>query len=101
MWILNFYRGMVKENFYENRSIPDEYLEILSPYHLEILKNTYYALHGKKFESPEFDKYFGSQIYHKYKPRDDFKESDLSEIQIANVKKIIEYQKKLKILENK
>jgi hypothetical protein len=79
---------------YSDHSLPDELLQRLSFRQLRFLRNAYYALHGRKFESPDLDEFFRKRYW--YKPREDFKETDLTEVQRENVKRISEYEEKLK-----
>lgn len=76
-----------------NLNLPDEYLESLTLSQLRILRNMFFAIHGRIFKSPELDSYF--RRFEWYKPREDFKEADLTEIQKRNVDRILEYEKKL------
>ncbi|OGG46268.1 MAG: hypothetical protein A3F84_07945 [Candidatus Handelsmanbacteria bacterium RIFCSPLOWO2_12_FULL_64_10] len=79
---------------YSDHPLPDEMLQRLSFQQLRFLRNAYYALHGRKFESPDLDEFFRKRGW--YKPREDFRETDLTEVQRENVKRISEYEEKLK-----
>jgi hypothetical protein len=80
--------------YLEKAYIPYEVLESLTLSQLRILRNAYFALHGRIFKSPELDSYFRKNEW--YKPREDFKETDLTEIERKNVEKILEYEKRIK-----
>jgi len=85
-----FYDGHTKET----PEIHENELENLNLWQLRILRNTFFADHGKIFKSPELDGYFRSKPW--YEPRDDFKEADLTEIERKNVEKIFKYERRLK-----
>ncbi len=57
------------------------------------LRNEIYARHGRLFTTPEMKQIFESVRW--YKPRQDFKESELNEIEKKNVEFIFEYEKKM------
>lgn len=79
---------------YSERKVDRAQLEHLSLWQLKILRNTIYAFHGKIFKDPELDKYF--RKYDWYKPRLDFKESDLNKTEKENIAAIMEYENELK-----
>ena len=60
---------------------------------VKALRNEIYARHGRIFTTPEMKRIFEAAPW--YKPRGDFKESDLNEIEKKNVELIIEYEKKM------
>lgn len=57
------------------------------------LRNEIFARHGRLFSSFEMKQIFESAPW--YKPRNDFKESDLNEIEKKNVELISDYEKKM------
>ena len=57
------------------------------------LRNEIYARHGRVFTTPEIKQIFEGLPW--YKPRPDFKETDLSAIEKKNVEFIFEYEKKM------
>lgn|SRR5574337_201114 len=71
-----------------------ERLELLSLSQLKILRNSIYAFHGMIFKDPELDKYF--RKYDWYKPRPDFKETELNNIEKENIASIMGYEKELR-----
>lgn len=79
---------------YGKEIIPDELLQDRYPWQLRLLRNTFFAGHGKRFQDPELAKYFQARAW--YHPRDDFKDSDLNEIEQENARKIqgLERQRK-------
>jgi hypothetical protein len=85
-----FFYGLTEETL----EIYEGELENLNLWQLRILRNTFFAIHGKIFKSPELDGYFRSKPW--YEPRDDFKETDLTEIERKNVEKILQYERGLK-----
>jgi YARHG domain-containing protein len=74
--------------------IERERLELLSFWQLKIVRNSIYAMHGKIFKDSELDKYF--RQFNWYKPRQDFKESDLNNIEKENVSAISKYESELR-----
>jgi len=79
---------------YDKKVIPDEMLDMLSSKQLRLFRNTFYAVHGKIFQSQELNNYFKNEQRSCYKPNPDFKESDLNDIEKANIQKIADYEKK-------
>jgi hypothetical protein len=66
-------------------------LETLSLFDLRQFRNTFFAWHGRIFKDPELQRSFeGSGTF--YKPRPDYKEGDLNEIERRNVRTISEYE---------
>lgn len=61
--------------------------------YIKTLRNEIYARHGRIFTTPEMKQIFESAPW--YKPRKDFKDSDLNEIEKRNVDFIFEYEKKM------
>jgi hypothetical protein len=60
---------------------------------IKTLRNEIYARHGRIFTTAEMEKIFEAAPW--YKPRSDFKESDLNEIEKKNIEFITEYEKKM------
>ncbi len=56
------------------------------------LRNEIFARHGRIFTTPEMKRIFESAPW--YKPRPDFKESELSDIEKKNIEFIFEFEKK-------
>ncbi len=65
----------------------------LAPEELRVLRNTIFALHGYSFESVELSDHFTQQTW--YRPRQEFSESDLSDIDRYNVELILNYESSL------
>lgn len=68
-------------------------LEKLSNHDLFIARNEIYARHGRKFKSSELQQYFGSKSW--YTPTiesDDFADSMLSDIELANARLMLEIE---------
>lgn len=75
-----------------NESSPMDF-PIMQRFYVKALRNEIYARHGRIFTTPEMKQIFESSPW--YKPRKDFKESDLNEIEKKNVEFIFEYEKKM------
>jgi hypothetical protein len=71
-----------------NTAIGDNTLGDLFAEDLRVLRNEIYARHGRVFKDKELQKYFDSQAW--YKPNPDFKDDQLSEIEVGNLAKIRE-----------
>ena len=71
--------------------LKEEYLNNLPLARLRLLRNTFYAIHGKIFSEPDLDAYFRKTEW--YKPREEFREGDLTTIEQENVRKIIEKER--------
>lgn len=64
---------------------------------LRIVRNAIYALHGYKFKSKELEEYFtkvGKYWNPPYKVNPDFSEDELTEIEKANIKNLLEEEKR-------
>jgi hypothetical protein len=68
--------------------INDEFLGPLFAEDLRVLRNEMYARHGRVFKDAKLQKYFAAQSW--YKPNPDFKDDQLSEIEVKNLAKIRE-----------
>jgi hypothetical protein len=68
--------------------ITDEFLGPLFLEDLRVLRNEIYARHGRIFKDKALQKYFESQAW--YKPNADFKDDQLTEIEVRNLAKIRE-----------
>ncbi|TAE61774.1 MAG: YARHG domain-containing protein [Nostocales cyanobacterium] len=64
-----------------------------SGYELDIMRNTIFAIHGRRFDTPELQAYFDQQSWYnpQYSPQD-FPVSLLSKIEIENAEFINQYQ---------
>jgi hypothetical protein len=76
---------------YDRRLISDSELEALSPNQLRILRNTFYARHGRIFQSQDLREFFNSCEW--YRPREDFNEKELNDFEKENIKNILELEK--------
>lgn len=63
---------------------------------LTLMRNEIFAFHGRKFQDAALRQYFSNKSY--YRPRADFKESDLSQVQRQNAQFIFNYQKANKLM---
>lgn len=71
-----------------------EDLDGLSAQDCKIARNEIYARHGRKFKDRELQEHFDSCDWYEGRIEpDDFKETELSEIEIANKDLIVEYEK--------
>jgi hypothetical protein len=84
------YRTEHLERWYEDRFSDDDPMPRLC---IKALRNEIYARHGRIFTTDEMKEIFEKAPW--YKPRPDFKESDLNEIEKKNVELILEYEKKM------
>ena len=70
-------------------------LEGLDEGECRIARNEIYARHGRRFDDEELQKYFDDKAWYEGKiDADDFKENELSDIEMANRDLIVEYEKK-------
>jgi hypothetical protein len=81
---------------FKDKPVGDDFLDILSLSQLRLFRNAFYALHGKKFGAPDLDAYFRNSEW--YQPRNDYRDTNLTEIERENVRKIIAKEKWLKKL---
>lgn len=83
---------------YVDHPVPDELLHALSRRQLKLLRNTFFAGHGRIFKDPELQSFFDASSvsrYGWYTARADFKDADLNENERRNVQKIMRYEKDL------
>lgn len=66
-------------------------LEGIPSSELRLLRNTIYARHGRIFDSPEMRRYFSNRPW--YTPRSDYRDSDLTSIDQANIRLILAAEK--------
>jgi hypothetical protein len=81
-----FYFKQYADWEYQKEVIPDALLGGKRPWQLRLLRNMFFAGHGKRFQDPGLARYFEARSW--YHPKDDFKNTDLNEIEKANVRKI-------------
>jgi hypothetical protein len=72
---------------FRSNGLSDSMLTGLSLYDLRVLRNEVYARHGRRFTTPWLGDYFAHEPW--YKPRADYSDSMLSEIEKANVTLIV------------
>ena len=102
VWVLNTSGRKELGNFiwkYDKEYISEETLSNLTPLELKILRNTFYAKHGRVFYDVSMNECF--KKFDWYKSALSFKESDLNDIEKENIGRITEYEKKLKDIQNK
>jgi len=91
-----FFRDQGKRNEYTRRwfrkSDTLSYLKKQSPEKLRLIRNEIYAIYGYRFKSKDLHEYFSNQSW--YTPRNDFKESELTDLEKENVNKILEIEKR-------
>jgi hypothetical protein len=83
---------------YASSPVKEEFLDTLSRAQLRLLRNTFFAGHGRTFDDPELQRHFDLQSaknYGWYRPRADFKETDLSPVERDNVRRIKAYEDNL------
>lgn len=66
-------------------------LEGIPQNELRLLRNTIYARHGRVFDNPEMRRYFSSRSW--YTPRSDYRDSDLTSVDQANIRLILATEK--------
>ena len=85
---------------FADKPVGDDFLDILSLAQLRLFHNAFYAYHGKKFNAPDLNAYFKDKNW--YKPRDDYSDTDLTDIERENVRKIAAKEEWLnKLVESK
>lgn len=79
----------------DKEELDESDLEGLSEKECKIARNEIYARHGRKFKDDELQSYFNDRDWYEgtINP-DDFKESDLSDIEIKNKDLIVSFEKK-------
>jgi hypothetical protein len=71
---------------FQDKLLSDTMLAHVRLYELRVLRNEVFARHGRRFQTPWLASYFAEQPW--YKPNPSFRESDISEIEKANLKLI-------------
>ncbi|HJQ23683.1 MAG TPA: YARHG domain-containing protein [Blastocatellia bacterium] len=72
---------------FQNQRVGAELLRGLGLYELRLLRNEVYALHGRMFNTSWIQQYFDQQPW--YTPKEDFKDAQLTAIEVANINTII------------
>jgi hypothetical protein len=78
---------------FQNRPVTEDLLQGLSLHELRLIRNEIYALHGRQFRTFWIQDYFYGQSW--YKPMDDFKEPELSDIEKRNIATIVGYENRI------
>jgi hypothetical protein len=81
---------------FQNAPISESMLRGLNLYELRLLRNEFYARHGRIFKTAWLSDYFQNQPYFDYEPRESFKDTELSDIEKKNVDTIVAYENRLK-----
>jgi hypothetical protein len=81
---------------FENAELTESMLHGLSLYELRLLRNEFYARHGRRFRTEWIAQYFLEQPNFAYDPRADFSEPELSPIEKKNIGTIVRYENRLK-----
>jgi hypothetical protein len=79
---------------YTNEIVPDALLHTLSLKQLRLFRNTFFALHGKIFESEDLKSYFKQTWW--YKENKNYSPSELAKIEKSNVDRISSYEENLR-----
>ncbi|MFN2502543.1 MAG: YARHG domain-containing protein [Pyrinomonadaceae bacterium] len=85
--LLSAYEAKVRE-WFATTLVTDDTLGPLFAEDLRLLRNEIYARRGRIFKDKDLQKYFESQAW--YKPNPDFKDDQLTEIEVKNLAKIRE-----------
>jgi hypothetical protein len=78
---------------FQNRLISEDLLKGLSLHELRLVRNEIYARRGRQFKTFWIQDYFYGQSW--YKPMDDFKEPEMSEIEKKNIATIVAYENRI------
>lgn len=75
------------------RLVKDTDLDDKNAFELDVMRNSIFARHGRRFQTPGLQEYFDAQPWYtpKYKPQD-FPENLLSDVEMQNVIFIAKYQ---------
>lgn len=79
---------------YASSPVPDDVLDSMGAETLRVFRNTFFAGHGRIFKDAELDAYFRGFAW--YKPRTDFRASDLSETETRNAARAAESEARLR-----
>jgi hypothetical protein len=78
---------------FQNRPITEDLLKGLSLHELRLIRNEIYARRGRQFKTFWIQDYFYGQSW--YKPTDEFKEPELSEMEKKNIATIVAYENRI------
>ena len=76
-------RGRAESKILNNQALDRGDLTGIADGDLRMLRNTIYARHGRIFDAPDLQRYFSTRSW--YRPRDDYKEADLTANDRANI----------------
>ena len=79
---------------YDDKPLPEDLLKKLSLWQLELLRNSFLAVHGKAFDLPELDKFFRGKAW--YHPSSSYQEGMLRRQERANYQKVRRYEEALR-----
>lgn len=77
---------------FQKQRVGPELLGGLGLYELRLLRNEIYARHGRMFNTPWIQQYFDQQPW--YTPNENFKDTQLTAIEVANVNTIAAFENK-------
>jgi hypothetical protein len=89
----NASQGGLTLDGWNRKRITEQDLTSLSREEVQLLRNVFYAYHGRQFTTKWIQEEFGRQSWYKINPR--FKESDLTELEKDNINVILNYEKKM------
>jgi hypothetical protein len=78
---------------FQNRLLNEDFLQGLSLHELRLIRNEIYALRGRQFRTFWIQDYFYGQSW--YKPLEDFREPELSDIEKKNIATIVAFENRL------
>ena len=78
---------------FQNRPVTDDLLKGLSLHELRLIRNEIYARRGRQFRTFWIQDYFYGQSW--YKPMEDFREPELSDVEKKNIATIVAYENRL------
>lgn len=84
---------LVEERVVNGEDVNESDIKGLSTTELRILRNAVFARHGRKYDDDGLGGYFNKRSW--YKPRDDYKDTDLTPTDRTNVKTILTLEKSL------
>ncbi|MBI3654728.1 MAG: YARHG domain-containing protein [Acidobacteria bacterium] len=78
---------------FQNRLVTEDLLRGLSLHELRLIRNEIYALRGRQFRTFWIQDYFYGQSW--YKPMEDFREPELSDIEKKNIATIVAFENRI------
>ena len=83
-------------DLFQNALLTEEMLKGLTIHELRLMRNEFFARHGKKFRQVWLSQYFFNVGYNWYEPVEAGKETPISDIEDRNVKLILAFENKLR-----